>query len=105
MNSHVELVDGLVDGFGADQNKFKALLCAKAEEIADQVDVILLAQGSMAYAEDAIHEKIGKPVLSSPRFGAQALAKALQEKGMSIRFIIRYPGVCIKEIRSLIQAL
>ena len=41
-----------------DQDKFKALLCAKAEEIADQVDVILLAQGSMAYAEDAIHEKI-----------------------------------------------
>ena len=80
--SHVELVDGLVDAFGADQDKFKALLCAKAEEIADQVDVILLAQGSMAYAEDAIHEKIGKPVLSSPRFGAQALAKALQEKGM-----------------------
>ena len=52
------------------------------EQLADQVDVILLAQGSMAYAEDAIHEKIGKPVLSSPRFGAQALAKALQEKGM-----------------------
>ena len=36
MNSHVELVDGLVDAFGADQDKFKALLCAKAEEIADQ---------------------------------------------------------------------
>ena len=44
MNSHVELVDGLVDAFGADQNKFKALLCAKAEEIADRVDVILLAR-------------------------------------------------------------
>ena len=82
MNSHVELVDGLVDAFGADQDKFKALLCAKAEEIADQVDVILLAQGSMAYAEDAIHEKIGKPVLSSPRFGAQALAAALKAKGL-----------------------
>lgn len=81
-NSHVELVDGLVDAFGADQDKFKALLCAKAEEIADQVDVILLAQGSMAYAEDAIHEKIGKPVLSSPRFGAQALAAALKAKGL-----------------------
>ena len=65
MNSHVELVDGLVDAFGA-----------------DQVDVILLAQGSMAYAEDAIHEKIGKPVLSSPRFGAQALATALKAKGL-----------------------
>ena len=64
------------------QDKFKALLCAKAEEIADQVDVVLLAQGSMAYAEDAIHEKIGKPVLSSPRFGAQALAAALKAKGL-----------------------
>ena len=80
MNSHVELVDGLVDAFGADQDKFKALLCA--EEIADQVDVVLLAQGSMAYAEDAIYEKIGKPVLSSPRFGAQALAAALKAKGL-----------------------
>ena len=44
MNRHVELVDGLVDAFGADQDKFKALLCGKAAEIADQVDVILLAQ-------------------------------------------------------------
>ena len=82
MNRHVELVDGLVDAFGADQDKFKALLCGKAAEIADQVDVILLAQGSMAYAEDAIHEKIGKPVLSSPRSGAQALAAALKAKGL-----------------------
>ena len=82
MNRHVELVDGLVDAFGADQDKFKALLCGKAEEIADKVDVILLAQGSMAYAEDAIHEKIGKPVLSSPRFGAEALAAALKAKGL-----------------------
>ena len=83
MNRHVELVDGLVDAFGADQDKFKALLCGKATEIADQVDVILLAQGSMAVdAEDAIHEKIGKPVVSSPRFGAQALAAALKAKGL-----------------------
>ena len=82
MNRHVELVDGLVDAFGAAQDKFKALHCGKATEIADQVDVILLAQGSMAYAEDAIHEKIGKPVLSRPRFGAQALAAALKAKGL-----------------------
>ena len=52
------------------------------EALADQVDVILLAQGTMAYAEDAIHEKIGKPVLSSPRFGSQALASALKAKGL-----------------------
>ncbi len=34
----------------------------------------------MAYAEEAIHEKIGKPVLSSPRFGAQALAESTAGK-------------------------
>ena len=82
MNKHIDLVDGLVDAFNADQDKFKSLLCAKAEEIVDQVDVIILAQGSMAYAEDAIHEKLGKPVLSSPRFGAKALAVALKAKGI-----------------------
>ena len=43
----------------------------------------------MAYAEEAIHEKIGKPVLSSPRFGAQALAKALQAKGMVFLFVAK----------------
>lgn len=83
MNRHVELIDGLVDGaFGIDQDQFKAMLCAKSEEIIDQVDVILLCQGSMAYAEETIHEKFGKPVLSSPRFGAAALADALKVKGL-----------------------
>ena len=52
-----------------------------AGKIADQVDVILFAQGSMAYCEEYIHEKYGKPVLSSPRFGAAALKEALIKKG------------------------
>ncbi len=82
MNRHVELVDGLVDAFGADQDQFKALLCAKAGELKDQADVILLCQGSMAYAEETIHESTGLPVLSSPRFGAAALAAALKAKGL-----------------------
>lgn len=82
MNRHVELVDGLVDAFGMDQEQFKKLLCGKASEIKDQIDVILLCQGSMAYAEEAIHEATGKSVLSSPRFGAAALADALKAKGL-----------------------
>ena len=48
-----------------------------AGTIADKVDVILFAQGSMAYCEEYIHEKYGKVVLSSPRFGAAALKDAL----------------------------
>ena len=83
MNRRVKLVDGLIDGaFGIDQVQFKKMLCDKASELQNEVDVILLAQGSMAYAQEAIHEKTGKPVLSSPRFGAAALAAALKAKGI-----------------------
>lgn len=83
MNRQVELVDALVDGgFGLDQEQFKALMSEYAGTIADKVDVILFAQGSMAYCEEYIHEKYGKVVLSSPRFGAAALKDALAKKGL-----------------------
>ena len=57
-------------------------LCSSVGEVADEADVILFAQGSMAYCEDAIHEIYGKMVVSSPRFGALALRDALINKGM-----------------------
>ncbi len=83
MNRDVVLVDGLIDGaFGIDQEQFKQMLWAKTEEIMDETDVILLCQGSMAYAEDYLHEKSGRPVVSSPRFGAQALREAMERKGL-----------------------
>ncbi|HWR41244.1 MAG TPA: aspartate/glutamate racemase family protein [Patescibacteria group bacterium] len=83
MNKPVELVDVLVDGaFGLDQAQFKELMTKYAGEISDRVDVILFAQGSMAYCEDYIQKKYGKPVLSSPRFGAAALKEALVKKGL-----------------------
>ena len=83
---HVELVDCLVDclvdgAFGLDQDQFKARMTEMAATIADQVDVIVFAQGSMAYCEEYIAEKFGKVVLSSPRFGAAELKKALEKKG------------------------
>lgn len=82
MNRKVELVDCLVDGaFGLDQEQFKARLTESAATIIDQVDVIVLAQGSMAYAEPDLTKKFGKPILGSPRFGAVALKKALIAKG------------------------
>lgn len=80
---HVELVDCLVDGaFGLDQDQFRARLTSAAEEIIDKVDVIVLAQGSMAYAEPHLRERFGKPFLGSPRFGAAELRKALERKGL-----------------------
>ena len=83
MGKHVELVDGLIDGaFGLDQTQFRKLMLEAAGKIADQVDVIVLAQGSMAYVEQDLTAACGKPTLSSPRFGAAALRKALAEKGL-----------------------
>lgn len=81
MGKHVELVDGLVEAFGLDQVQFRQLLIGAAMKICDQVDVIVLAQGSMAYVEQDIQAACGTPTLSSPRFGAIALKNALQEKG------------------------
>lgn len=83
MNRKVSLVDCLVDGaFGLDQVQFKARLTESAATIIDQVDVIVLAQGSMAYAGAEMTEKFGKPILGSPSFGAAALKKALEVKGV-----------------------
>ena len=64
-----------------DQDQFKARMTEMAGTIADKVDVIVFAQGSMAYCEQYIADKFGKVVLSSPRFGAAELKKALEKKG------------------------
>ena len=82
LGKQVTLADGLVEGaFGVDQEQFKALLGKTAEQIRDQADVILLSQGSMAYAETFLSETYGIPVVSSPRFGAAAVRSALEAKG------------------------
>lgn len=83
LGRHVTLVDGLIDGaFGLDQDRFRALLLEKALEMKGRADVILLAQGSMAYVEEYLTENTGIPTLSSPRFGAVELKKALARKGL-----------------------
>lgn len=83
MGKQVTLIDALVEGaFGLDPEEFKVLMAEKAGEISDQVDVILFAQGSMAYCESFISEKYSKTVLSSPRYGAVALRDALISKGL-----------------------
>lgn len=83
MNRHVELIDCLVDGaFGLDQDKFKALMLDYAMQIKDEVDIIVFAQGSMAYCEDTIEKACNKKVLSSPYFGVKSLRKALIDKGL-----------------------
>lgn len=79
----VEVVQCLVEGvFGASQEQFLEAMTKAASEIIDDVDVVVLAQGSMAYAEPKLEEVYGKPFLGSPRFGAAELRKALERKGI-----------------------
>jgi Asp/Glu/hydantoin racemase len=83
MGRHVKTVDGLINGaFGLDQEQFRKLLLDKAAQVREAADVILLAQGSMAYVEEDISRKLGIPTLSSPRFGAIELRKALERRGL-----------------------
>jgi Asp/Glu/hydantoin racemase len=76
----VVLVDALAEGaFGLDQEQFKKKLIETGRKVKDQVDVLLFAQGSMAYAEQAVSEALGLPVFSSIRFGALAVKAAAEE--------------------------
>lgn len=83
MGKHIEVTEVLVEsGFGLAQDQFKALMAEKAGEVAGKVDVIVFAQGSMAYCEEYIAGMYNKVVLSNPRFGAMALKTALVAKGV-----------------------
>ena len=48
-----------------------------AQRIASEVDMFVLAQGSMARMEQRLSELTGKPVLSSPVLGVKGLRKFL----------------------------
>ena len=79
----VTLVDGLAEGAfqagqSGDGNTHDRLIAEAAARIADQVDLFVLAQGSMARMEKRLADITGKPVLSSPVLGVQGLRSFLQ---------------------------
>lgn len=78
----VTLVEGLADGaFAAGQSgdgeTHDCLIAEAAQRIANDVDMFVLAQGSMARMEQRLSELTGKPVLSSPVLGVKGLRKFL----------------------------
>lgn len=76
----VELVDALADGaFGLNPEQFREKLIATARPIADKIDVLVMAQGSMAYAEKYVAAALGLPVLSSIRFGVEAVKREVEK--------------------------
>lgn len=82
MGRQVELEGVVAEGaFGLNQAQFQELLKENARKFSSDVDVVLLAQGSMAYCQEELSELLGLPVLSSPSIGAAALKQALQWKG------------------------
>ena len=79
----VVLVEGLADGaFAAgqsgDSETHDRLIAEAAQRIAGEVDLFVLAQGSMARMEQRLSELTGKPVLSSPVLGVLGLRKFLK---------------------------
>lgn len=80
----VEVVNGLAEGafhalIGGNPEEHDLKIEQTAEKIADQVDVIVLAQGSMARMQQKLQEKTGKPVLSSPRLGITAVKNIIEQ--------------------------
>ncbi|MBP7494920.1 MAG: hypothetical protein KA771_05440, partial [Spirochaetales bacterium] len=53
-----------------------------ASRIAHTVDLFVLAQGSMAQMQEALHSLTGKPVLSSLRSGVESVHTFLKSKGL-----------------------
>ena len=83
MGKHVELSEVLVEGgFGLEKEQFVNLMESKIKAVADDVDVIVFAQGSMAYCEEQIARKFNRIVLSNPKFSAKALRETLVSKGV-----------------------
>jgi len=77
----VELVPLLVNNaFGKSGNTLINHLVSYADEHKNEYDGLVLAQLSMAAAEQEINERTGKPVYSSLRYGAKAVADIVNKK-------------------------
>ena len=79
----ITVVEGLAKGafealMSGKADEHDALILKTAREIAGQVDVIVLAQGSMAKMQDKLAKETGKPVLSSPLLGVQEVRDILK---------------------------
>lgn len=73
-NKDIEVVEGLADGafaamMSGDRDTHDSLIVKASEAVADKVDLIVLAQGSMGRMAEKLEEVTGKKVLSSPLSG------------------------------------
>jgi len=72
------LCEGAFDALQAgDRDRHDELVGAGLSELAESVDVVVLAQASMARVTDALDSPV--PILASPRLGMQRVAELVQE--------------------------
>ena len=70
----IDIKSIVIDGaFGKSPKELEDMLLDGAKKIAEEVDIIILAQASMAACENVIQKETSIETLSSPRFGAAAL--------------------------------
>jgi Asp/Glu/hydantoin racemase len=62
-----------------DRDKHDSLVVEQAVDLAKTVDLIVLAQASMARLADVLQKETGLPVLASPRLGVDYLARRVAE--------------------------
>jgi Asp/Glu/hydantoin racemase len=85
LGKQVSIVEGLAEGayqalVGGKPKEHDQHILDVARRLSQKVDAIVLAQGSMARMEKALHEATGKPVLSSPSHGVRAVKAALEAR-------------------------
>lgn len=79
----VSVTEGLAEGafealLAGDAETHDSLIMETARRIASEVDLIVLAQGSMARMQDTLETATGLPVLSSPTMGVQSVKAVLE---------------------------
>jgi len=82
-NKNIEVVEGLAEGafqaaMSGDRETHDILILKAAEKVAGMVDLIVLAQGSMARMEAKLTEVTAKTVLSSPLSGVLAVKEYIK---------------------------
>lgn len=83
LDKDIKIVEGLAGSafqalLAGRPEEHDAILLQTAKDLAAQVDVIVLAQGSMARMQAKLAAETGKPVLASPRLAVEAVRDMLK---------------------------
>lgn len=83
IDKNIKIVEGLASSalqalLAGRPEEHDAVLLQTAKDLAGKVDVIVLAQGSMARMQAKLAAETGKPVLASPRLAVEAVRDMLK---------------------------